>query len=357
VVRSRREGGQWAERAGAVPRCAGTAPPAGAVQAQRAEQRAHHDPPAVLVPVRDSAVRAGDLVGQRGAHLMLDHRVLHRGEQVLGFLQLQAHGVRRQRLPGQGEHLAHRRLAVVIGMQHDLHGDLHAALAPVVDSAARARFSVRRSNRSTPRSGNKASEFVAGFCPTGGHETAHRAVGAWAEPPRRVVTDGDHGLVVVITACASGSVTATGSSHFTERWGHEHDSVRLPAGLSGLSLLLRCGRSRGAKGQRCCHLPWRWSIWVSLAWAPARLPRSPSTSPSQPPSSASAMRSTMLSRMSTTGGPVGSGRAKMSGAARPPWTKKPGGSPCTAVNRASFRREEVLERLSISGRQVGPRHR
>lgn len=86
---------------------------------------------------------------------MLDHRVLHRGVQVLGLLQLQTHGVRRRRLPGQGEHLAHHCLGVLIGVQHDLHGDLHAALAPVADSAARARFSVRRSNRSTPRSGSR----------------------------------------------------------------------------------------------------------------------------------------------------------------------------------------------------------
>ena len=122
---------------------------------QHAEQGAHHDEPAVLVPERVSAIRAHGLGGQRGAHLMLDHRVLYRCQQVVGFLQLQTHGVRFQRLPGQGEHLAHHRLAVIIGVQHDLHGDLHAALVSAAACAARARFSLRRSKRSTPSSGSR----------------------------------------------------------------------------------------------------------------------------------------------------------------------------------------------------------
>src|SRR5664279_1177574 len=54
-----------------------------------------------------------------------------------------------------------------------------------------------------------------------------------------------------------------------------------------------------AKLTQIDHRPGRWSIWVSLAWAPARLTRSPSTSPNQPSRSASAMRSRRLSRMST----------------------------------------------------------
>ena len=36
------------------------------------------------------------LGGQRGGGLVLDHRVLYRGEQVFGFFQLQAKGFRRE---------------------------------------------------------------------------------------------------------------------------------------------------------------------------------------------------------------------------------------------------------------------
>ena len=52
------DSGQRAERADAGPRRAGTGPPAGAVQTQHAEHRAHHDAPAVLVTRQPLAVVA-----------------------------------------------------------------------------------------------------------------------------------------------------------------------------------------------------------------------------------------------------------------------------------------------------------
>ena len=145
-----------AERSGR-PRLAGAAPQPRAAESERAEQRPDHDGPAVLVTVRDSAVRARSRRGQRGGDLMLDERVLHPGEQVFGLFQLQAKGFRREGAALHGERLTHHGLGVVVGVQHDLHGDLHAAPAPVADSAARAPFTVRRSNRSTPSSGRRAA--------------------------------------------------------------------------------------------------------------------------------------------------------------------------------------------------------
>ena len=130
-------------------------------------RRAHHDAPAVLVPPRDAAVRARDLGGQRGGDLVLDHRVLHRGEQVLGLLQLQTQGVRRQGVAVQGERLAHHRLGVVIGVQHDLHGDLHAALVPAAASAARARFSRPPVEPLHAQQREQAGEFLAVLARTG----------------------------------------------------------------------------------------------------------------------------------------------------------------------------------------------
>ena len=64
MIRSRRTAANGLNVRGR-PRRAGTGPPAGAVQAQHAEQRAHHDAPAVLVPARDAAIRAPGLGGQR----------------------------------------------------------------------------------------------------------------------------------------------------------------------------------------------------------------------------------------------------------------------------------------------------
>ena len=74
----------------------------------------------------------------------------------LASSSLQAKGFRREGAALHGERLTNHGLGVVVGVQHDLHGDLHAALAPVADRAARARFTVQ-SNRSTPSSGRRAA--------------------------------------------------------------------------------------------------------------------------------------------------------------------------------------------------------
>ena len=109
---------------------AGAVPPAGAVQAQRAEQGPHHDRAGVLVPARDPAVRAGDLGGHRGADLMLDQVSCTAASRSLASASCRPRVSGARAPPGQGEHLAHHRLGVVVGVHDDLHGDLHAALRP-----------------------------------------------------------------------------------------------------------------------------------------------------------------------------------------------------------------------------------
>ena len=91
----------------------------GAAESERAEQRPHHDGPTVLVTVRDSAVRARSRRGQRGGDLVLDERVLHRGEQVFGLFQLQAKGFRREGAALHSERFTNHGLGVVVGVQHD----------------------------------------------------------------------------------------------------------------------------------------------------------------------------------------------------------------------------------------------
>ncbi len=55
----------------------------------------------------------------------------HRGQQIFGLGQLQAQGVAPQGLlPLHSEHLARYRLGPLIGVHHDLHGELHAAPSP-----------------------------------------------------------------------------------------------------------------------------------------------------------------------------------------------------------------------------------
>jgi hypothetical protein len=59
-----------------------------------------------------------------------DQGVLHRGQQVFGLGQLQTQGVARQGLPVHSEHLAHHRLGLVIGVHHNLHGELYPTHSP-----------------------------------------------------------------------------------------------------------------------------------------------------------------------------------------------------------------------------------
>jgi len=93
-------GGVWA---------AAAVPPPRAGHAQRAEQAAHHDLSAVLVPSRRPAVRAPDLRSDRGADLGVDDDVLDRGQQVLGLGKLQADCVRGEGVSVEAEHVADRR--------------------------------------------------------------------------------------------------------------------------------------------------------------------------------------------------------------------------------------------------------
>jgi len=91
------------------------------------------------VPERVSAVRAHGLGGQRGGDLILDHRVLYRCEQVVGFLQLQT-----QTVSGANASLVRvntSRTTVWVSSSAcstNLHGDPHAALVPVAACAGRA---------------------------------------------------------------------------------------------------------------------------------------------------------------------------------------------------------------------------
>jgi hypothetical protein len=48
---------------------------------------------------------------------------------------------------------AHDRLGVIVGVQHDLHGELHAALAAVTARAAKMWLTFQRPERSRARSG------------------------------------------------------------------------------------------------------------------------------------------------------------------------------------------------------------
>ena len=67
--------------------------------------------------------------GDRRLGLRLDQCLLDRAEQVLGLGQVQAERVRGQDAALQAEHLAdHGRARLVVVLEHDLHGDFHAAL-------------------------------------------------------------------------------------------------------------------------------------------------------------------------------------------------------------------------------------
>jgi len=78
------------------------------------------------VPPRLPAVRAGLLGGDRRVDLVGDHSVLDRGEQVVGFAQMQADSVGGQGFAVQAEHVAHhgRGVGGVVGLQDDLHAPI-----------------------------------------------------------------------------------------------------------------------------------------------------------------------------------------------------------------------------------------
>ena len=86
-------------------------------------------------------MRAARLGGHRGPGLFGDQRLLHGGEQVVGLGQSQPHRVGGQRPAFERAHVAdHGRVLVVVGFQHDLNGELHAAPPAVTadDSAPAA---------------------------------------------------------------------------------------------------------------------------------------------------------------------------------------------------------------------------
>lgn len=80
---------------------------------------------------RAPTVWAGHLSAQGGLDLLVDQRSLDGGKQVLGLARLQPQGVEGQGFAFQGEHLTDFG-RLVVGGEDDLHGDLHAALFPVM---------------------------------------------------------------------------------------------------------------------------------------------------------------------------------------------------------------------------------
>jgi hypothetical protein len=102
-------------------------PPAWAGQLQRPEQGAHHDGAGVFVSTRRGAVRAGRLRGEGVLDLRVHHRLLDSAAEVLGLGELQPQGVGGHGAAFQGEHLTDFG-RLVLAVEHDLHGDLHATL-------------------------------------------------------------------------------------------------------------------------------------------------------------------------------------------------------------------------------------
>jgi hypothetical protein len=108
------------------------------------------------VSTRRGAVRAGRLRGERVLDLSVDHRLLDSAAEVLGLGELQPEGVGGHGAAFQGEHLTDFG-RLVLAVEHDLHGDLHATLRRFSVSPARARLTARRSKRSRPSSGSRAA--------------------------------------------------------------------------------------------------------------------------------------------------------------------------------------------------------
>jgi hypothetical protein len=67
-------------------------------------------------------------LGQAGPDLLGDHHVLHLGQEILGLLEPEAERLGPKSASLKVSHLVHRRLCLLVPLDHHLHLDPHAGL-------------------------------------------------------------------------------------------------------------------------------------------------------------------------------------------------------------------------------------